>query len=257
MSSGEDIPLFCVITKEKKTNNDFYVNFLGNHKVQYPNNDLNEEQLVHELLRPTRALDDLTVPVNLGPIFWKKSAKDCIENSYVIDAKINQKFGLQKVIQNETIRHYVIAVILSAIEKKFNEHNGGQFIGHDLDLDACDYKLTDGSKLCEKSNDLVNNKVTPLDNQDGISDRSRDDDSSTYDLFYRPSSKILTCSIPTEILPKSISYNEDRITIHKGDECIMDTFLPFFIDLEQPVKYKFDDKSCLFRAVFRVVEERS
>lgn len=81
-----------------------------------------------------------------------------------------------------------------------------------------------------------------------------DSEDSLFNLYYRPTRKLLTLSLTTDSLPDSISYNDDKIVIKKDDKILLDVYLPFYIDLNEPIKYKFSDQSSLFRSVFKILE---
>lgn len=261
-----DKPLFCIETKDKTTDTETFVNFYGNDNIQAPTIELDEQQLAQELLHPSEALDALTIPMNLGGLFWKKSRENNYTagspNAYVIDCKINLKFALRKVISSEVVRYYVISVALSAIEKKFNDNrhgkgSSGQFVGHQLDFDVCNYNLLNGEEISPKSTELVNNKVIPLDLETSTSLSRGLENINSCDFYYRPLSKNLTCCIATDFLPTTISYNDDRIVVKVDGRILLDACLPFFIDLSRPIMFKFDDRLCLFRIVFKIVESES
>lgn len=252
------VPLFCVETRDRISGRKLFVNFLGVKDVPYPDNDINDDLLVRELMQPSQVLDAFGIPMNLSQLFWKKitEGKSPPADYYVLDCNINKKFAIRRVVNSDVIRHYVISVTFSEIEKKFldiNHKKCGQFVGHNLDLDICDYKVLEGVVNVDRSTEPVNNRVIPLNDQLKKRIETSPSPEVSSDLFYRPKSKILTCSITTEVIPSSLGFNDDRIIIKAGDKILLDVFLPFFIDLSEPVKYRYDDRSCLFRVVFRII----
>lgn len=250
------IPIFCVQITDKKSQKKLFVNFKSNDSVQYPDVDLDEDQIVKEICNPTPRIELFKIPLKLSPIFWSKGTK--IERSYVIDVLINDKFAIRRVLPSEVIRHYVVNVTMETIEQKYNNSRGtkglGQFIGHNLDLDQTNYEVLISKQCIERSDELVNNKIILLDETMNESNPKENPIDTPYDLYYRPASGILTCSIVTDKLPDSISFNDDRIVVKSDEKFLVDAYLPFYIDLSMPVKYKYDDRLCLLRIVFKVFE---
>lgn len=258
----QETPLFCVETIDNVSGLPLFINFYGTNEIQYPAVDLHEDMLMSGIMRLDNILESWTLPVNLGPLYWKISREldtDHRSKGYVIDTKLNHDFAIRRIIMSEVVRHYVITVALSAIEKKFNDKaepkKYGQFIGHDLDLDVGGYKVVDSKSMSFKSNELVNNKVTPLGLAGNTLKNECDTNETDYSLFYRPRSKILTCVLSCDTLPTSIGYSDDRIVVNIEEKSLMDIYLPFFINLKEPMKYKFDDRSCTIKIVFKIIEK--
>lgn len=252
-------PVFCVRTTDKNSNKRLFINFKSTDGVEKPPVDLNEDQLVREICNPSPAIEKYKIPLKLSQIFWTKQGASGKERHYVIDVHINDKFAIRRVLVNDVIRHYVIIVTLQTIEDKYNKSNSaktcGQFLGHQLDLDQATYEVLNLTQCQDRSNELVSNKVLLLDERTSgevDSATSAGTSDTTYDLFYRPGSGILTCSISTDRLPDSILFNDDRILVQTSGKAIMDVHLPIQIDLREPMKYKFDDHTCLLRIVFKV-----
>lgn len=266
--SMEDLhgnPIFCVSTRERNSRKKLYVNFKSTDAVEKPPIDLDEDELVREICNPSPAIERYKIPLKLSQIFWTKRSGDNKERDYVIDVHINDNFAIRRVLVKDVIRHYVIIVALQTIENKYNTNDTaktcGQFIGHQLDIDQATYEVLNLTQCRDRSSDLVSNKVLLLDEEAQKSTASKTNeavsseaDSQSYDLFYRPGSNILTCSIATDKLPEVISFNDDRITVESSGKTLMDVNLPLFIDLREPMKYKFDDRLCLLRIVFKVAE---
>lgn len=259
-------PIFCVETADIVSKLPIFINFYATNEIQYPAVDLHEEMLMSGIMRFDKTLESWTLPINLGPLYWKMNPEtnpDYKDKGYVIETKLNHDFAIRRVIMSEVVRHYIITVALSAIEKKFNDQSDpkkyGQFIGHELSLDVSGYKVLDCQNLSAKSDQLVNNKVISLidSGQSALSTKFKEQcelNETDYSLLYRPRSKILTCVLPCDTLPSSIGYNDDRIVVKNGDETLMDINLPFFINLREPMKYKFDDRSCTIKIVFKISE---
>lgn len=254
-------PLFCSKTKEKRSGRSLFINFKSSRDVPAPDLDFDEDRIVRLVcISPDPDLENFKIPLKLSQIFWTKERnKD--DRNYVIDAQINDKFALRRVIVSEIFRHYVLTVVMASIEEKFNATDStklsGQFIGHDLDLDQLGYEILKDKISIDMSDELVNNKIIVIDESKGLSSNpilTKEDKESAYDLHFRPASMLLTCSIRTDKLPDSISFNDDRICVRSGEDVLLDVYLPLYIELTHPVKYKFDDRLCLFRIVFKMVE---
>lgn len=257
------LPIFHVQTIDKITGRTFYINFRVSDAVQAPALDFDVRGLTEEWLRSGETSvyrEEYKVPFLSSPVFWSKE-KDNVRH-YVIDVMINYKFAAKRVCTEQVIKHYVICVAITVIEEKLNNPiestQFGQFLGHKVDLCALTYKLIRYPLNIERTDDIVKNKIVPIGRShiDDEPSTSGDAKDAMYELHYRPASKILTCSITTDRLPDSISFNDDRIVVLSGKNRLIDIYLPFFIDLKIPVKYKYDDKSCLFRVVFKVKEEQ-
>lgn len=254
----EGLPIFTVRAKDKVTEKSLYINFKTSDTVPAPE-DFDEKKLREEWARGVlTTTSKCQFPLQTSPIFWSKEGKDK-ERHYVIDVLINDKFAIRRMLTSRVIQHYVILATISTIEGSFNDPKQttsfGQFLGHSLDF-AAEYQILD-SKSTSRTDEIVRNKIIPMvrDKSDNGQKITTDDVSERqYELYYRPASKILTCSLNTDKLPDSIGFNDDRIIVKLGEKNIVDIYLPFFIDLNIPVKYKYDDKSCLFRAVFKIVE---
>lgn len=259
----EITPLFCLKTFDKKVQRNLFINFKSSDDVQEPEIDVDEDQLVREICNPSPNIENYKIPLKLSQIYWTKNDNKS-DLGYVIDAQLNDKFAIRKVIASEIIRHYVITVAILTIEEKYNNNAPqakayGQFLGHKLELDQNGYEIIKSKLFIERSNELVNNKVifaddTPISETSTSGQLGED---TPYELHYRPNSKLLTCSLNTDRLPDSISFNDDRFYVELDGKCLIDVYLPFFIDLKQPVKYKFDDRSCLLRIVFNITESTS
>lgn len=261
MAKDTSTPLFCIKTKEKVSGKDFYINFCSSEDVAYPTVDYDGNRLAKEMAeRGIENVEEFKIPLMSSPIFWSKRMDESDEKHYVIKICINDKFAIRRVLANDFMRNYLVEVAMLVIEEKYNSKTSsiktcGQFIGHKLDLDFKHY--THLSKKVEKeiSNELVNNKITLLDNESGKPSKTASDPHDlNLDMFYRPASKLLTVSILTDKCPESISYNDDRIIVKQGETTLCDTYLPFYIDLSEPVKYKFFDKFGAIRMVFKIKE---
>lgn len=265
MEDLRGVPVFCVRTVDKKSSRKLYINFKSTDAVETPPVDLNEDQLVQEICNPSPAIEKFKIPLKLSQIFWSKQSESSNkERHYVIDVHINDKFAIRKVLVKDVIRHYVIVVTLQTIEDKYNKNNSaeacGQFLGHQLDLDQAAYEVLNLTQCQDRSSELVNNRVLLLGEKNssspsrGYKSAATSSSDAPYDLYYRPGSRILTCSIQTDKLPGSISFNDDRIMVECSGQTLVDVHLPIRIDLKEPMRYKFDDKLCLLRIVFRIVE---
>lgn len=257
------LPIFHVRTIDKITGRDFYINFRVSDTVPAPGIDFDVAGLTEEWFRSGSTSvyrEEYKVPFLSSPVFWSKE-KDNVRD-YVIDVMIEHEFAAKRVLTEEVIKHYVICVAITVVEEKLNDPKEsiqfGQFLGHKVDLCALTYKLIQNPLNIERTEVIVRNKIVPLgghrvEDEPSTSRVSKD---AMYELYYRPASKILTCSITTDRLPDSISFNDDRILVISGKNRLIDVYLPFFIDLKIPAKYKYDDKSCLLRVVFKVKEEQ-
>lgn len=281
MAESSSVPLFYLKTTDKISGREMYVNFKCTSQVQAPSVDIDETKLVDEICNPSPNIEQYKIPLLLGKIYWSKDELEPSKKCYVTTVQMNDKFAYRKVVPSEVVRHYVISVVMSAIEDKFNHPNSaklyGQFLGHQLDLDQAVYEvLGHGEKKNSvvQSNEVVENKVMFVDCQSDkaiVTDESTNEQLEVYDLYYRPKSQILTIQVAADHLPDRIEFNDDRVCIvghkekkprtvvHTGDDSslmkLIDIHLPLYIDLSVPVKYKFDDKLCLFRVVFKVLEE--
>lgn len=256
----EGIPIFLIQTKEKITGTTLFINFKTSNSVPAPDDNFDDAVLAEEWLRnPNFNSQKYQIPLQTSPIFWSKE-RDKVR-CYVIDVLINDKFTIRRVLTSKLVQHYVVLAAISVIEEKFNDPKQtklfGQFLGHQMDLSFADYKMMD-SQCMERTDEIVKNKVVPLGDPSVDSDKSTTEGTkeAIYELHYRPSSKILTCSINTDRLPDSIGFNDDRVVVKSGENNLVDVHLPFYIDLNVPVKYKYNDKLCLFRVVFNVIEEQ-
>lgn len=250
-------PVFCIKTIEKNSRRSMFINFKSTDAVVPPEIDLDEDELCEEIRNPSARIENFKIPMKMSPIYWNKSEKEG-EKSYVVDVFINDKFCIRRVLLSDVIRHYLSLVTMIQLEEKYNREGStnkvGQFIGHKLELNQVSYEVLDDKQSIEKSTDLVNNKITLVEQPKIDSVISVLPNDTIYDLYYRPTSKILTCSVNVDKLPDSIGFNDDRIIIRLDAKILVDTYLPFYIDLSEPAKYKFDDKLCLFRVVFRINE---
>lgn len=280
------VPLFHLKTTDKASKRTVYINFKCTSQVEAPTSKISEARLVDEIRNLSPELEQYKIPLVLSKIYWLKDKPDSSERQYVTDVQINDQFARLQVVPSEIVRHYVISVALSAIEEKFNNPNAaklyGQYLGHQLDLDQVAYEvLGHGEKqnFLERKGELVENKIMFVESKSGdilADDKVTDTDEArneleTYDLYYRPKSQILTIQVSADQLPDRIKLNDDHVCIigHKNKSqtavaetsdssnppILLDVHLPLYIDLNAPVKYKFDDKLCLFRAVFKVLEE--
>jgi hypothetical protein len=273
----ETLPLFCVKTTEKRTGQTLYINFKSSDSIQGPAIDIEEDKIIQEICNPSPRIEQFKVPLRLGPIYWRATTNnhgdqicnsDKTKQDYVVDVELNDKFALRRVIVSEIIRHYVVTITMVSIEDKFNQvsgtKSGHQYIGHKLELDQANYKILDSKQQIERSTELVNNRILLVESSPskgtqekvpaGTQEDVCDPDDSSYDLYLRPKSMLLTCSIPTDSCPDSISFNDDRVLVELGDKTLLDVHLPLSIDLSVPAKYKFDDRLCLFRIVFKMAD---
>lgn len=261
--------LFCAVANEQITKKKIYINFGASSSVDHPEVDINSTDLIREWLNP-KFEEDYQVPIVLSPflqpkeesdkknsnritIFQKQSASP---DRYIIVALINDKFA-RRVLVDKIIQHYVILVTLTVIEKVYNkagELQKGEFIGHDFDFTQ-DYEILKDRPYMESSGKLVNNKVTLV--SPSTSDIIKFDNSpkQSYDLYYRPKSRILTLCMALDKIPDKVSFTEDRIKVNLNACDNVDIWLPFYIDLDRPVRYKYDDKTSLFRFVAQILEE--
>ena len=290
MESNTDLqPLFCVKTTDKITGQTLFINFKSSDAIEAPAINIEEEKLIREICEPSPEIERYKVPLQLSQIFW--SGSDTLEEygkigpgsrqhekgeerNYVIDVQLNDKFAFRKVIASEIIRHYVITVTMVSIEEKFNHdlktnsRSAHQYLGHKLELDQAGYEILKSPLQIKRSNEVVTNKIVLMDSGKEITydsfmdkcdikadkDDQRDDTGIIYDLHFRPAIMVLTCSISTDKLPNSISFNDDRVKVELNDTKVLDVHLPLDIDLSEPVKYKFDDRLCLFRMVLKLKE---
>lgn len=253
MDSDNSIPLFCVQTSDKKVNKKLFVNFRASNKVEYPKEDIDEDQLVKEFLESSSKLERFKIPFYSSVIFWSKGKES--DRCYVVDVTINDRFARTKVLASDVLRHYVITVVMSALEKKYNTEEAlksGQFLGHKLELDFLAYEVLTKKQSTDRTNEVVNNKIMLI--EESKNQPTIESDDQNFDLHYRPASKFLTLSLNTDRIPDCIKFNEDRLIVNLGEKTLVDVYLPIHIDLDQPVKYKFDERLCLFRAVFKVAE---
>lgn len=257
------IPVFCVKAFEYTTKRDFYINIMASDIVKSPEDDINENILFEVQKRRHCDKIGFHVPLLTSPIFWAKESMHVKKDSYVVDVMINDGFAFKKVLGSEAISSYVAIVTMNVLEQKYNDPKAtkatcGQFLNHELDLDEIMYKIL--PKNVERTDDIVNHKITLL-GAPCTSSRSATtgDDNKNYNIYYRPGSEILTISIETNKCPKSVSFNDDRVIIESEDEKIktLDLCLPIFIDLKEPVKYKYDAKYETFRIVMRTNEQQN
>lgn len=266
----EILPLFCAKTTDKRTGQTLYINFKSSDAIQEPELDISEEQLVQEICNPSPRIEQFKVPLKMSQIFWRDiNNSEDNRRDYVVDVELNDKFALRRVIASEIIRHYVVTVTMVSIEDKFNQASATklahQYIGHKLELDQANYEILDSKQQIERSNEPVNNRILLVENPSTSKEKVPSDSKASpgtaddliepdFDVYLRPASKLLTCSIQTDTCPDSISFNDDRIIVELGEKTLMDVYLPVNIDLTVPAKYKFDDRRCLFRVVFKLAE---
>lgn len=288
-ADDKSVPLFYLQTTDKTSGRTVCINLKCTPEVQAPAVEIDEAKLVSEICDPSPQIEQYKIPLVLGKIYWSEAKsvgsseqQPGSERHYVTTVQMNDKFAYRKVVPSEIIRHYVISVVLTALEDKFNHPNAkklyGQFLGHRLDLDQAAYEVRghggkSESASVKQSKELVENKVMLLGSQEdsrgapskAIDTTSPDADSlPPYDLYYRPKSQVLTVQLSADRLPERIEFNDDRLCVYgtkftdgkkEPASKLMDVHLPLYIDLSAPVRYKYDDKLCLFRAVFRVLEE--
>lgn len=290
MQTNNDLqPLFSVRTTDKRTGQTLFINFKASDAIQAPEIDIEEEKLVREICDPSPNIEKYKVPLQLSQIFWTgcdtleehgkiglglQQDKKGSDRNYVIDVQLNDKFAFRKVIPSDIIRHYLITVTMVSIEEKFNQEpkansqSAHQYLGHKLELDQADYEILKTPIEIKRSNEVVTNKIVLIDSgkertfnslmnkcdTGAGKDNDPHDSEITYDLHFRPAIMVLTCSISTDKLPNSISFNDDRFKVELHDARTLDINLPLDIDLREPVKYKFDDRLCLFRVVFKLKE---
>lgn len=260
-------PIFCVSTVDKISKIKTYFNFRYSDSVPYPDGEFTDEDIIRLASGPGTGNEQYNIPLQSSPIFWNneetnddQKEKKTKERSYVIEIMINDKFALRKVLISNIMKRYLICVTFIAVEEKYNTdkyiHTRGHFIGHELDFDQLNHKILKDRLFMDRSKELVNNKITVLDmSKDVIEQPQSRDSTPIYDLYFRPSSKILTCCIRTDKLPESISFNDDRLIVESEENKLVDIFLPIYIDLKEPMKYKFDDKLLLLRVVFKTIDE--
>lgn len=269
-NQSEILPLFCVRATEKRTGQHFYINFQSSDAIQEPRVEFDEETIVKVLTYHSRTVEQYKVPMNLSQIYWSKSEdNDEASRAYVVDVEINSRFAIRRVIPSEVIRHFVVSIAMSSLESKFNHANASksvrQYVGHKIDFDPSDYEILKNKQHQERSNELVNNKILLVEKPSSSEevreivpsgDRLELSDSTetSVDLFLRPKSMLLTCSIHTDTCPDSFSFNDDRVLVELGDEVLLDVHLPLNIDLDERAKFKFDDRQGLFRIVFKLKE---
>lgn len=259
-------PLFCVKTTDTISNRKLIINFRANSDFQAPEVDITEDKIAREILNPSPEIEGCKIPFRSSPIFWSKHVDGSGNNDryYVTYIEINDKFAFRKVLSSEIIRHFLITVAIDAIEDKYNSNEARkvtkQSIGHQLSLDQGRYEIITSKLQVEHSEELVNNKVVvipdPMPMDGSIVGTLNDCEAGniSYDLHFRPKLMLTTCSFNIDRVPDKISFNDDRLTISLGNETIIDIHLPLFIDLKEPVKYKFDDRLSLFRMVFKMIE---
>lgn len=239
------LPLFCVQVTDKISKKNVFINFKSSSLIEPPD-DIPDDDLLNDK-RPK-----FIIPLRLSPLYYTKDGRD----DYVIIILINDVFSIRRVLVSDIMRVYLTQFALTEIEKRYNSPESakitGQFIGHKLELERKNSKTLTKEQCKERITKFVNNKITLLQADAQPPDQS---DNTAYDLHYRPASKILTCSVHTEKLPDSVAFNEDRILIKQDDNILVDVDLPIFINLKEPLKYKFDDRIGLFRAVFKTIEK--
>lgn len=279
--TNKSVPLFCLKTTDRSSGRKFYIDFRCTPEVLAPTVEIEETKLVSEICDPSPDIERFKIPLVLGKIYWSEAKsvdQQSTERHYVTTVQMNDKFAYRKVVPSEIIRHYVISVAMSAIEDKFNHPHAkrlyGQFLGYRLELDQAAYEVLnpeDNETKVKQSDELVENKVMFLESlgDESTQNMATDKNSDTgpqqsYDLYYRPKSQILTIQLSTNRLPERIEFNDDRVCMFGVDLAggakdsatkLLDIHLPLYIDLSVPVKYKYDDKLCLFRAVFKAREE--
>lgn len=259
-------PLLSVKSRERTTGRRLYVNIEISSGVDEPKNkEFNEVDLVNQYLGKGNYKDnEFDIMVSTGPLIWTKPIDG--ERHYLVSAVINDKFAMRKVLANKVILDYTIGVIFSILDKKFSDpiyQARVQFIGHKFDSDFQHYEVLDTKKgPIPGTKEIVVNKIVPIIGGDDNTQTRKHPEEQThlvtndaYDIHYRPASNLLTVSVQTEALPESVSFNDDHIIIQLSkDEGVVDVYIPLTIDLEQPVKYKYDGKQMLFRAVFKVLD---
>lgn len=272
----EDVtPVFCVRTTDKRTERTLYINYRASDEVLAPEIEIEEEKLVKEICEPSPEIEKYKIPLQLSPIYWSQvedegkrtAARKQVDRNYVIDVEMNKRFAFRQVISSKIIRHYVVTVTMVSIEEKYNLERGSktdksayQYLGHKLELDQAGYEILKSPIEIKRSNEVVSNKIVLVDSgkeltYDGQQSTSEDSkDQIPYDLHLRPAMGLLTCSITTDRLPNSMSFNNDRLNIELADKRVCDISLPLDIDLKEPVKYKFDDRLSLLRIVLKMKE---
>lgn len=245
------IPLFCVETLDKKSSNKLFLNFRASHEVAAPEIEIEEEKIVRAIHEPSPEIERYKIPMQLSQIYWSKSTTphQSFGDSYVIDIFVNEGFGLMKVIPSQIIVHYLITVAMATIEQRECDK---------LDMDQVEYRILEGKLEIERSSEIVTLKVIAVIDESNNEDASKTasvNHSEKFDFHYRPKLQTLTCSLNgVEKIPDVISFNDDRILIKSDGSKLLDVYLPLNIDLTQPVRYKFDDRLCLLRIVFKTTE---
>lgn len=253
-------PLFCIETALINPNKRLFINIKASSIIHQPNLEhlSNVEELVHEMASTNNTPKTKKFNINFksSPIFWSTEDRFSQDKHYVVDVLINDKFG-ENVKRERVIQHYLIHVIMSVLEDKYNVgdqmKNAQHNLGHHINWVVGEYKVLEDIKCFYRSEEIVNSTVKYLHGTQG--ECIQDVNEVPYILHYRPGSNYLTFSLTTDRLPSSFSFNDDRLIVetcsHLG---IIEIHLPFFINVNEPVKYKYDDNSCSFRIVFRTVE---
>lgn len=245
---------FHIETTSKNVDIPVFVNVFASKEIPYPPTDFDEAELCAEVLRSGPEIPNFRMHYLDYAIHWSDGSQTPNPRSYVANFVINDKWA-EKILPSNLLLHSSVAVILLALERIYNNEEPGrkcqQRLGHRMDLDFLNYKI-DKMKCVRASKVLVDTKVIEECSSSTKKDGANED--RIYDLHYRPKSKVLTCSIQCDRMPDSIGFNEDRLMVRLGEKNLVDVYLPFFIDIDEPAKYKYDERLNLFRAVFKIRE---
>lgn len=245
---AKEKPIYLVYTKDKTSKKLFNINIISSPTVEPPPVDLTDDQLTVECIKESALYHSYKIPFLSSPIFWTDGEK----SEYIIHVKINDKFVKDRVLNGNTVRHVLVGILVVELEKKFNSGIDGsgseQVLGHKLDLDVQNYGIKDGIVPSQRMSLIVNERNLAGDSRD-------QDEEKLYDLYYRPGLQVLTCSVQTTEMPTSFGFNKDRLIVKVKENTLVDVHLPFFIDLKEPIKYKYDEKTNNFRVVIKINEE--
>lgn len=250
-------PFLCIRSRERISGSRLYVNINISSEVAPPKDKkFDEDKLVDRYINFCQGMPDdgaYSIPLISSPLAYTKEIDG--KRHYGVNVAINDKFAISRVMGSKIVLDYTVGVIFSVLDSKFSDFDyqkRHQYIGHKFDSDFQHYDVLE-EKSVELTRDLVINKVMPT-SVPHADTRVEDSQEEVYDLHYRPAKKFLTLSVQAEKQPKSISFNDDHIIVELSENDMIDIYIPLKIDLEVPIRYRYDTESMLLRVVFKVIE---